>query len=108
MAFLPSYASLILQRLPLLIIRIEFLLAIAGRVELAADKANDEFTFFVHYFFAAAGGDVDAVGVDEMLGDEGEFGEDGGMPLDDVFLWEVGFVSDEDSRRRGGEGEGGG
>ena len=40
----------------------------------------------MHNFFAAAAGDVDAVGVDEVLGNEGEFGEDGGMPLDDVFL----------------------
>ena len=40
----------------------------------------------MHYFFAAAGGDVDTVGVDEVLGDKGEFCEDGGMPLDDVFL----------------------
>ena len=77
-----------MQRLPLLVVRIEFFFAIAGRVELAADEADNEFTFFVHYFFAAAGGDVDAVGVDEVLGDEGEFGEDGGMPLDDVFLYE--------------------
>jgi len=40
----------------------------------------------VHDISAAAAGDVDAVRVDKVLGHECQLRQDGGMPLNDVFL----------------------
>ncbi len=71
---------------PLLIIRFEFLLAVPVVIQLAPDEVDDELAVAVHDVLAAAAADVDAVAVEQALRDEGEFGEDGGVPLDDVFL----------------------
>lgn len=65
---------------------LEFGLAAAGGIGVAAHEPDDEIAVLVEGVGAAAGGDVGVVGVEGALGDEGEFGEDGGVPLDDVFL----------------------
>ena len=87
------YGPLIQVAFPLLIIHVEFLLAVARLVELAADESDDELPLLVHDVLAAAGLDVDAVGVEEVLGHEGEFGQDGRVPLDHVFLTDEGRMS---------------
>ena len=66
---------------------LEFGLAAAGGIGVAAHEPDDEIAVLVEGVGAAAGGDVGVVGVEGALGDEGEFGEDGGVPLDDVFLF---------------------
>lgn len=72
--------------LPLLVIGLELLLAIPILIRLAPHEPHDEFAIFVHDVFAAAAGDVNGVAVEQALRDEGQFGEDRGVPLDNVFL----------------------
>lgn len=74
--------------LPFLVKGFEVLLAVPVLVQITANEADNEVAVLVHDVFAAAAGDVDAVAVEQTLWDEGEFGKDGGVPLDDVFLSE--------------------
>ena len=50
----------------------------------AVTEVDDEVTVFVDSLCFVAGGG--GVGVDDLLGDEGELGEDGRVSLDDVLL----------------------
>ena len=84
------YGPLIQVAFPLLIIHVKLLLAVARLVELAADEPDDELALLVHDVLAAAGLDIDAIGVEEGLRHEGELGQDGRVPLDHVFLTDGG------------------
>ena len=68
------YGALVEVAFPLLVIHVELLFAVPARVQFAADESDDKFSLFVHDFFATAAWDVDAVGVEEVLGDECELG----------------------------------
>ena len=48
------YGALIEVAFPLLIIHVEFLLAVPSLVQFTADESDDEFAFLVHDFFATA------------------------------------------------------
>lgn len=71
---------------PLLINRLELLLAISILVQFTTHKPCYEIAVLVHDVFASAAGNIDTVAVKETLRYQGEFSEDSGVPLDDVFL----------------------
>lgn len=62
------------------------------RIFLAAHGADHEVVALVNGVLSAAGRDLDAVGVHDPLWDESQFGENGWVPLDDVFLCGHGSV----------------
>ena len=72
--------------LPLIVVRLHFLLAVPIRVNLAIDKMDNEVVIFEHSFLTTPARDIDAVGVQQPLWDQCQFGENGRMPLHDVLL----------------------
>lgn len=67
---------------------LQLLLALSRLVRVTAREVDDEIAVGEERVGSRRGG-VAVVGVDDALGDDGQAGEDGRVPLHQVFLWRV-------------------
>ena len=81
-----SIATVLHLELPFVVEHVELALAASRGVELASNQPNDEIPLLIHDIFAPSTWRVNIVGIQELLRHESQFGENGRMPLHNVFL----------------------